>query len=665
MEIKKLLIANRGEIAIRIIKTARQMGYSVVAVYSDQDKDAALVKEADESIHLKGSTLSETYLNIDAICKAAKYTNCDAIHPGYGFLSENPLFAQTCENEGINFVGPSSNLIRMIGNKIAAREIATRYDVPIIPGLTGNPSELQLNIDKIGYPLLIKAAAGGGGKGMRIVNSKKELVGALQSTSSEAKNYFGDGTVYVEKFFNEPRHIEVQVFGDKHGNVIHLFERECSVQRRHQKIIEEAPSPTLTDEVREKICSAAVKLASSIGYYSAGTIEFLVDKSLNFYFLEMNTRIQVEHPVTEMITGIDIVKEQFRVAEGKTLSISQEDVKIKGHAVEVRVYAEDPLHNFMPSPGKIVKYAYPKSNSIRMDDARLHDNSEIYSNYDPMISKVIASGNDRQEAIDKLLAFLPQYQIFGIQTNLSFLQMMLSNPDFIRNVVHTRYIDDNLSKLLDLFRDQKESIDYNIPLAAGLIHSLHHNNNQKSKWNEIGYWRLYNKMAVLLDNLFFELIIEKQGYKPATENAVTYTINGQQLSATLNSNIDGSFNIDCLDSTYKIYMAGISSNSVLIKCNGYEFTFNLPFTAPDDALSLPPVSSVNTDQGDIISPMPGKVLVVNINEGDEVKKGDLLMIIEAMKMENNILAIVDGTVDKVMVKEGDNVDTSTHLVRIA
>lgn len=665
MEIKKLLIANRGEIAIRIIKAARQMGYSVVAVYSDQDKDAAHVKEADESIHLKGNTLSETYLNIDAICKAAKDTNCDSIHPGYGFLSENPLFAQTCENEGINFVGPSSILIGMIGNKIAAREIAIKYGVPIIPGLTGSPSELQLNIDKVGFPLLIKAAAGGGGKGMRIVNSKNELVSALQSTSSEAKNYFGDATVYVEKFFNEPRHIEVQVFGDKLGNVIHLLERECSVQRRHQKIIEEAPSPTLTDEVSKEICSAAVKLASSIGYYSAGTIEFLVDKSLNFYFLEMNTRIQVEHPVTEMITGIDIVKEQFRVAEGKALSISQEDVKIKGHAIEVRVYAEDPLHNFMPSPGKIVKYAYPKSDSIRMDDARLHDNSEIYSNYDPMISKVIAVGDDRQEAIEKLLSFLPHYQIFGIQTNLSFLQMMLSNPDFIRNDVHTRYIDDNLNKLLALFNAQKELINYNIPLSAGLMLSLRADNNQKTKWNEIGYWRLYNKMEVLLDNLLFELIIEKQECKPSNENSVTYSIKGQQFSVTQNSNNDGSYNIDYLDSTHKVYMVRISSNTVLIKCNGYEFTFNRPFTAPDDSLSLPPVSSVNTDQGDIISPMPGKVLVVNIIEGDKVKKGDLLMIIEAMKMENNILAIVDGTVDKVMVKEGDNVDTSTHLVRIA
>jgi 3-methylcrotonyl-CoA carboxylase alpha subunit len=311
MKISKLLIANRGEIALRIMRTARTMGYSVVAVYSEQDKHAAHVLEADERVYLPGETLAETYLNIQAIIKATKDTGADAIHPGYGFLSENPLFAEACEKEGIVFIGPSSLSIRAMGNKIAAREIAKKHGVPVTPGITGTPEELLKHHHEVGLPVLVKAAAGGGGKGMRIVRSESEMANALKSTSSEAANYFGDSTIYIERFFENPRHIEVQVLGDKHGNMIHLFERECSVQRRHQKIIEEAPSPTLTTAVREKMCAAAITLASSIGYYNAGTIEFLVDNDLNFYFLEMNTRIQVEHPVTEMITGVDIVKEQF------------------------------------------------------------------------------------------------------------------------------------------------------------------------------------------------------------------------------------------------------------------------------------------------------------------------------------------------------------------
>ncbi len=394
----KLLIANRGEIALRIQKTARRMSIPVVAVYSYHDRDAQHVLQAGEAVLLPGENLSETYLNIEAILAAAKKTGATAIHPGYGFLSENPLFSEACEREGIAFIGPSAASVRAMGNKIAAREVAVNLGVPVTTGVTGEPDYLLANYDKVGFPMLIKAAAGGGGKGMRIVRTPGELEQALENTSREALNYFGDGTVYIEHFIEGPRHIEIQVLGDKHGNMVHLFERECSAQRRHQKIIEEAPSPALTPEVRKKMGESAVLLASSIDYYSAGTIEFLVDKDLNYYFLEMNTRIQVEHPVTEMTTGVDLVEEQIRIANGEKLRFKQSDLVQKGHAIECRIYAEDPFNNFMPSPGKIYLYREPAGQHIRVDSMEIKGKGMIHSAFDPMIGKLITRGETREDA---------------------------------------------------------------------------------------------------------------------------------------------------------------------------------------------------------------------------------------------------------------------------
>lgn len=727
MKIRKLLIANRGEIALRIIRTARMMGYKIVAVYSEQDSDSAHVREADEKVFLPGKTLLETYLNIPAIINAAKDVQADAIHPGYGFLSENPLFAEACEKEGIVFVGPSSDSIKAMGNKIAAREIAVKYNIPVTPGLTGSPAELLKNHINIGFPVLVKAAAGGGGKGMRIVHSESDLAAALTSTSSEAKNYFGDETVYIEKFFENPRHIEVQIMGDKHGNVIHLFERECSVQRRHQKIIEEAPSPTITAEVRSKMCAAAVLLASSIGYYNAGTIEFLVDKDLNFYFLEMNTRIQVEHPVTEMITGVDIVREQFLIAEGSKLSYKQTDLSINGHAIELRVYAEDPQNNFMPSPGTILQYDHPDvrlimnnngksklhaqnttepyishwNGGLRLDDARQHDGVQVYSNFDPMISKVIAHGKDRKETISKLLSFLPQYVILGIKTNLSFLNVLLQHPDYTANRVHTRYIDNHLAELNRDFVKSKETLDIDIPMTGALLYSLipgdstssgnksghtdrkgnwsaidshsydnydryestQQNNPSKeyraNVWNEIGYWRIFNRMSVLLNEKLFDIIIEKNN-----PDHFTFINNGVKKHAALTCNNQGGFNLTIEKDSYTLYMVKTPDNEILIKYQGHEFTFRRPDIAPSDEHCFAGVVTHKADSGDMVSPMPGRVLTVKVSEGDIVKKGDLLIVIEAMKMENNLLAPYDGVIDKILVKKGDSVDNSSHLIHL-
>ncbi len=727
MKINKLLIANRGEIALRIIRTARTMGYKIVAVYSEQDRDSAHVRESDEKVFLPGDTLLETYLNIPAIINAAKDTGADAIHPGYGFLSENPLFAEACEREGIVFVGPSSDSIKAMGHKIAAREIAVKYNIPVTPGITGSPEELLKNHLNIGFPVLVKAAAGGGGKGMRIVHSEGDLAAALTSTSSEAKNYFGDDTVYIEKFFENPRHIEVQILGDKHGNIIHLFERECSVQRRHQKIIEEAPSPTITAEVRSKMCAAAVQLASSIGYYNAGTIEFLVDKESNFYFLEMNTRIQVEHPVTEMITGIDIVKEQLLIAEGSRLSYTQSDLSINGHAIELRVYAEDPQNNFMPSPGTMLRYAYTDANiqqkkitestidsenksepyiakwndTVRIDDAGQQNGVEVYSNFDPMISKVIAHGKNRKEVIDKLLGFLPNYAILGIKTNLSFLNLLLNHPEYTANKLHTRYIDNHFNELNKEFIRSKEKIDNEVPMTAALVYSLNQEHKiigenkygstckedvlsgkgylssesykcydsliqndsfeelRKNIWNEIGYWRILKKMDVIINEKLFEVIIEKN----IPDNFIIVN-NGVKKCAALTRNNHGGFNLRIDKDSYTLYMVKTPENYILIKYQGHEFTFKRPDIAPSDYHCFAGVVTHKADTGDIISPMPGRVLTVKVTQGDNVKKGDLLMVIEAMKMENNILAPYDGIIDKILVKKGDNVDNSSHLIHL-
>ncbi len=661
MKINKLLIANRGEIALRIMRTAREMGYSIVAVYSEYDRNAKHVQTADEAVYLPGTTLLETYLNINAIITAALETGANAIHPGYGFLSENPLFAEACEQNGLIFVGPSSASIRAMGNKIAAREIAVKHNVPVSPGITGTPEELLRDYKKVGLPVLVKAAAGGGGKGMRIVRSHEELEAALNTTASEAANYFGDSTIYIERFFDNPRHIEVQVLGDKHGNMIHLFERECSAQRRHQKIIEEAPSPTLTPEVREKMCAAAITLAASIGYYNAGTIEFLVDEDLHFYFLEMNTRIQVEHPVTEMITGVDIVRQQFLVAEGQALQITQNQLAINGHAVEVRIYAEDPLAGFMPSPGEILKYSYPTVGTVRVDDPALSDKTVIYPNFDPMISKVIAHGSNRMEAIAKLLMFMPQYVVLGIKTNITFLQTLLSFPDYVENRINTRYIDNNLDKLLKAQQSSRKDADTEIPLISGLLYSLlsHNESAAPGIWSRIGHWRIHRKIELSLDDKDYDLQINEWN-----SPVLKYTFNGRDREARLEENRTGGYTLIMENERHTVFLVKNTGNVILVKYDGHEFNVIRKNTAAPDHEVVTAVTTHKADAGDIISPMPGKVLSVKITGGAQVKKGDLLMVIEAMKMENNILAPYDGTVDKVLAAPGDNVDTSTHLVHL-
>ncbi|HLT08550.1 MAG TPA: acetyl-CoA carboxylase biotin carboxylase subunit [Cyclobacteriaceae bacterium] len=443
MNIKKILIANRGEISLRIIRTAREMGIQTVAVYSEADRQALHVRLADEAVCLGPAPSSQSYLLGDKIIQVALALKVDAIHPGYGFLSENAAFARKVREAGIIFIGPSAEAIEMMGNKVAARQAASRYQIPMVPGTEEAISDISLAKSKaseIGYPILIKASAGGGGKGMRIVANEAEFDSQMYRAISEAESAFGDGSVFIEKYLTSPRHIEIQVLGDQHGNYVHLFERECSIQRRHQKVIEEAPSAALNEEQRQAMGNAAIKVAKACGYYSAGTVEFIVDQDLSFYFLEMNTRLQVEHPVTELITGKDLVKEQIRIAEGEPLSFSQDELKIQGHAIEIRVYAEDPSNNFLPAIGTLHSYKRPQGPGIRVDDG-FEEGMDIPIHYDPLIGKLITYHSSRQEAIERMIRAIDEFQITGVETTLSFCKFVMKHQAFREGRFDTKFID--------------------------------------------------------------------------------------------------------------------------------------------------------------------------------------------------------------------------------
>ncbi|WP_040480659.1 acetyl-CoA carboxylase biotin carboxylase subunit [Mariniradius saccharolyticus] len=442
-KIKKLLVANRGEISLRVMRTAKEMGISTVAVYSEADRNSPHVAFADEAVLLGPAPSSQSYLRADKIIETALKMGVDAIHPGYGFLSENADFAKKVTEAGIIFVGPSPESIEVMGSKLAAKQAVARYGIPMVPGTEDAISDIpaaKRKASEIGYPILIKASAGGGGKGMRIVNQEEEFEEQMLRAISEAQSAFGDGAVFIEKYITSPRHIEIQVLGDQHGNVVYLFERECSVQRRHQKVIEEAPSAVVSPKMRKEMGEAAVQVAKACDYYGAGTVEFIVDENLDFYFLEMNTRLQVEHPVTEMITGKDLVKEQILIAEGYPLSFSQNDLKISGHSIEVRVYAEDPKNNFLPDIGKLRTYVRPQGPGIRVDDG-FEEGMDIPIYYDPMIAKLIVHDENREKAIQRMIRAIDEYQITGIETTLDFCRFVLGHEAFASGDFDTKFVE--------------------------------------------------------------------------------------------------------------------------------------------------------------------------------------------------------------------------------
>lgn len=497
---KKVLVANRGEIAVRIIKACQEMGIRTVAIYSEVDKDAPHVQLADFTINLGDPTPIESYLNIPKIIKIAQETGAEAIHPGYGFLAENPDFAQSCNDVGVKFIGPPPKVISLMGDKIAAKMTMEKAGVPVIPGYHGEKQDNASLIregKKIGFPLLVKAAAGGGGKGIRIVHSENGLEESIEGAKRESKSAFGDDTVFIEKYLDKPRHIEFQILADEHGNIIHLFERECSIQRRHQKIIEETPSPVMTPQLREKMGKAAVDAAKAAGYTNAGTIEFMVDGNLNFYFMEMNTRLQVEHPVTEMTTGVDLAKWQLRIASGEKLTLKQSDLIQRGHAIECRIYAEDPANGFLPSVGTLEKVQAPTGPNIR-DDTGIYTGMTVTPYYDPMLAKLVTYAENRDECIKKMIWALSHYIVMGVTTNISFLKKVLEHEQFKKGNITTHFID-------NYFKDwtiTKDGLPIDAIIALAIYDSMHSKKQEivrykeadpHSPWKHVGRWRVGGK----------------------------------------------------------------------------------------------------------------------------------------------------------------------------
>jgi len=494
---KKILIANRGEIAVRILKACQEMDIKTVAIYSDADKEAPHVQLADETVNLGDPAPIESYLNIPKIIKIVQDVGAEAVHPGYGFLAENPDFAKSCNDVGITFIGPSPKVISLMGDKIAAKKTMEKAGVPVIPGYHGikqDAASLSKEGKKIGFPLLVKAAAGGGGKGMRLVHSEEFLGESIESAKRESKSSFGDDTVFLEKYIDKPRHIEFQILADTHGNTIHLFERECSIQRRHQKIIEETPSPVMTKELREEMGKAAIAAAESVKYTNAGTVEFMIDGNLNFYFMEMNTRLQVEHPITEMTTGIDLAKWQLRIAAGEELTLKQNQLTQRGHALECRIYAEDPANGFLPSIGTLTKVQAPTGPNIR-DDTGIETGMKITPYYDPMLAKLVVGSEKRSESINKMIWALSHYVVLGVTTNIAFLKKVLEHEEFKKGNITTHFID-------NYFKDwtvAKEGLPVDAVIALAIYDAMHSKKQElvrykeadpHSPWKHVGRWRM-------------------------------------------------------------------------------------------------------------------------------------------------------------------------------
>jgi 3-methylcrotonyl-CoA carboxylase alpha subunit len=624
--IKSLLIANRGEIACRIIRTARRLGVRTVAVYSDADAKALHVREADSAVHVGPSPARESYLVGDRIIDAAKDSGADAIHPGYGFLSENADFAQAVIDAGLVWVGPNPASIRAMGLKDAAKKLMAEAGVPVTPGYLGedqSPERLSQEADEIGYPVLIKAVAGGGGKGMRRVNAAAEFQDMLQSCKREAASSFGDDRVLIEKYIERPRHIEVQVFGDSHGNVVHLFERDCSLQRRHQKVIEEAPAPGMDQATRDAVCGAAVKAAKAVDYVGAGTIEFIADASAGLradriWFMEMNTRLQVEHPVTEEITGQDLVEWQLRVASGEKLPKRQDELAISGWAMEARLYAEDPAREFLPSTGRLDHFALGRG--IRIDTG-VEEGDRISPYYDPMIAKLIADGRTRDEAIDRLVDALEGVEVWPVKTNAAFLARAAADPDFRAGDVDTSFIP---AKIDGLVPDPTPSeAVWNLAAEAMLAADFGGGAAPADPWQAL------------------------QGFRanadPNFQIALRHDGESRLIDAPGDEVMEGA--------------ATASGDTMLVFSRGQAFAFTLPGASAGAAGGA-------ASDGALISPMPGRVIAVDARQGDAVRKGQKLVTLEAMKMEHSLTAPFDGMVVELNAAAGAQVTEGTLLVRI-
>ncbi|WP_291844371.1 acetyl/propionyl/methylcrotonyl-CoA carboxylase subunit alpha [Maricaulis sp.] len=658
--IKTLLIANRGEIARRVMRTAKRMGIRTVAVYSEADADAPHVREADESILLGPAPASESYLLGDKIIEAAIVTGADAIHPGYGFLSENAAFAEACAKNDIIFVGPSPEAIRAMGLKDQAKALMEKAGVPVTPGYHGDnqdPAHLADEAGRIGYPVLIKAVAGGGGKGMRKVDAAEAFLAALESCKRESSKSFGDDRVLIEKFITNPRHIEVQVFGDSRGRVIHLYERDCSLQRRHQKVIEEAPAPGMTPHVRQAMCSAAINAAKAVNYVGAGTVEFIVDGSGElsedgFFFMEMNTRLQVEHPVTEMVTGLDLVELQLKVAAGG--SVPQQDaIRLSGHAMEARLYAEDPVAGFLPSTGPLERLEFPQTGPGRRVDTGVEEGGEVSLHYDPMIAKLIAHGENRRESAHILADMIDELVIYPVRTNAAFLRRTALHEEFLAARLSTGFIEQNLD---DLVAGQVRPVDAAFALLGALdlrpvIGGSLDPFEAADGWRLNAAPRLRHRFAV--GDEVITVILER-GSRALEVTVGTETTRMTDLAI---ESRDRGYAFEARANGHDLRaVCEPVEGGVLVSCRGRSTVF---------AYENPEAAADALEAGDVIkAPMPGKVLAVNVTAGDSVKKGQALVVLEAMKMEHALAAPRDGVIGELTVETGGQVAEGDVLVAL-
>lgn len=652
-EIKKILIANRGEIALRIMSTIHTMGISSVAVFSDADRDSLYVKFADEAIAIGGYAASESYLDQDKIIEAAKISGADAIHPGYGFLSENASFAKRCREEGITFIGPSPEVIEKLGSKAAAKEIMRNAGVPVVPGYEGEDQSVgrfKYEAGEIGFPVLLKASAGGGGRGMRIVQKESELESAIEDAAREAEKSFGDGKLLMEKYFPRAKHIEFQIFGDEQGNHIHLFERECSMQRRYQKVIEEAPSPSLTDELRTEMGHAALSVAQAVNYTNAGTVEFLLDEEGNYFFLEVNTRLQVEHAVTEMTVGVDIVNMQIEVAKGLPLQAKQEDLDQYGHSIECRICAEDPENNFMPATGTFLLWKEHFTVYNRYDTS-VNTESRVEIHYDSMIAKVVTYGENRNKAISQMQGTLINSVALGVTTNIDFLRDLLATPEFTDGSFDTKLIERNFSN----YERTISKAQLHESVIAALVYSCQLRSKSNTFAHSLNSWR----------NIFYAphpFIVERKD----SEIQAFYRYRYPKL-----------FDISIEGINYEVELRSSDLQNISILINRHLKNFIVASKRPDFFVHHPTVGHIKLkekpvfgEQGTAIekdgyyASMPGEIIKVLVKPGDHVKSGQRLLVISSMKMETTVEAHADGEIETVYVQEKSFVEAETVLLKM-
>ncbi|MBT8104540.1 MAG: acetyl/propionyl/methylcrotonyl-CoA carboxylase subunit alpha [Woeseiaceae bacterium] len=665
---KKILIANRGEIACRVIRSARQMGIRTVAVYSDADVDALHVQLADEAVHIGAAPSAESYLVIDRIVQACLDTGAEAVHPGYGFLSENSAFCEALAKKKIAFIGPKTKAIEAMGDKITSKKLADKAGVNTIPGYADVVKDAKQAIEianDIGYPVMLKASAGGGGKGMRVARNDEECADGFERATNEAKSAFGDDRILIEKFIEEPRHIEIQVLADSHGNSIYLNERECSLQRRHQKVIEEAPSPFLDEKTRKAMGEQAVALAKAVDYESAGTVEFIVDRDRHFYFLEMNTRLQVEHPVTELTTGVDLVELMIRIAAGEKLPLGQDDVTINGWSVEARIYAEDPFRNFLPSTGRLVYYRPPAEDAHVRVDTGVYEGGEVSMFYDPMVAKLVTWGENRAEAIDRMRTALDKFIVRGIQSNIAFLAALVAHEKYAAGNISTNTIAEEYPEGFHPADAPHEDPATIVAVAASIMRRYRDRAAQIDGQLPGHQRRVPSDWVVVMDGEHHEITVVQMdggarsaGLRHDVEyEGRTYAVRsdwefGQHLwSGTVNGN-DVHVQVERSGQVYTLSRFGAQADLRIMTPRAAEFYRLMPVKVPPDT------------SGQVKAPMPGLIVSVSVAEGDEVKAGDELAVLEAMKMENALRADRNGVVAKVHFQAGESVEVDEIIMEL-